>query len=590
MSIVTITGLSMKMNNMRYVFDLDNTLCLTLKNNQGDWDYLNAEPITERINIVNDLYDEGHYIIVETARGCVSKKNWYEPTYNQLVGYGLKFHELRTGVKFNGDLFIDDKGINSEVFFEKKDDHVYEIIDNNKIIVFCEIFVEKNELRLEEYLFCIKKNIENPSVEKIFLVCNNLVYSNNLEYFQHFIQTRLNNSSKISVILENSTRFTFNNFIKYTQNLVAIDKVVVVMNLDIFIPVTDEWKTVKQNFFNRLDNQVCLALSRTEYINDVLQFRDERAWERGEFADAWCFKTPLHITEDDFPFTIPVGSAPTCDNFMFLILGKKYKKVFNWAQKYTIYHHDFVRKPETAVSKEGRMILHDDVVQLDHKLLKNYDETEYLNSPYQDWEEILFKLSNKMEKGALEDKKLYEEFSNLIKTFNINKIIETGTYLGWSTKIMCTFGVPVESVEINTEFFNYAKSNLHYENLRLHNSSSIDFLNNMEVQENENYLFFIDSHWDPEPLPLLEELEAIHKKGIKPVIIIHDFFVPDENGKAKFGYDKYGDQTLCLEFIHTQLNKIYGSYEFYYNQEIDCVNSGVIFIYPKQIINDTISD
>jgi len=105
---------------MRYVFDLDNTLCDTKKNDDGNWDYLNAEPFVDRIKTVNTLYDEGNYIIIETARGCVSKKNWYEDTYNQLVKFGLKFNELRTGIKFNADLFVDDKAINSELFFNKK--------------------------------------------------------------------------------------------------------------------------------------------------------------------------------------------------------------------------------------------------------------------------------------------------------------------------------------------------------------------------------------------------------------------------------------------------------------------------------------
>jgi len=102
---------------MRYVFDLDNTLCDTKKKEDGNWDYLNSEPFIDRINIVNKLFDDGHYIIIETARGCVSKKNWYEPTYNQLISFGLKFNELRAGVKFNADFFIDDKAINSENFF-----------------------------------------------------------------------------------------------------------------------------------------------------------------------------------------------------------------------------------------------------------------------------------------------------------------------------------------------------------------------------------------------------------------------------------------------------------------------------------------
>ena len=33
------------------------------------------------------------------------------------MDFGLKFNELRAGVKFNADFFIDDKGINSEDFF-----------------------------------------------------------------------------------------------------------------------------------------------------------------------------------------------------------------------------------------------------------------------------------------------------------------------------------------------------------------------------------------------------------------------------------------------------------------------------------------
>jgi CMP-N,N'-diacetyllegionaminic acid synthase len=103
---------------MIYVFDLDNTLCDTKRKSDGNWDYINAEPFEERIKKVNSLYNDGNYIIIETARGCVSKKNWYEQTYNQLIGFGLKFHELRTGVKFNADFFIDDKAINSELFFK----------------------------------------------------------------------------------------------------------------------------------------------------------------------------------------------------------------------------------------------------------------------------------------------------------------------------------------------------------------------------------------------------------------------------------------------------------------------------------------
>lgn len=100
-----------------FVFDLDNTLCDTKRKEDGNWDYLGALPFQERINKVNSLYDEGHEIIVETARGCVSGKDWYPQTFEQLVTFGLKFHKLRAGVKFNADYFIDDKAVNDKDFF-----------------------------------------------------------------------------------------------------------------------------------------------------------------------------------------------------------------------------------------------------------------------------------------------------------------------------------------------------------------------------------------------------------------------------------------------------------------------------------------
>ena len=98
---------------MVYCFDLDGTLCNTDGNN-----YKDSTPKKERIEIVNTLYDEGHTILIDTARGCVSGKNYFFFTMEQLKSWGLKFHTLRTGVKFGADIFIDDKGIQDQRFFK----------------------------------------------------------------------------------------------------------------------------------------------------------------------------------------------------------------------------------------------------------------------------------------------------------------------------------------------------------------------------------------------------------------------------------------------------------------------------------------
>jgi len=97
-----------------YVFDIDGTLC-TLVNNA---DYKKAQPLPNRIEIVNKLYDEGHYIKLYTARGSQTGIDWSEITKDQLSKWKLKFHELIINCKPHGDLFVDDKAINADLFFK----------------------------------------------------------------------------------------------------------------------------------------------------------------------------------------------------------------------------------------------------------------------------------------------------------------------------------------------------------------------------------------------------------------------------------------------------------------------------------------
>ena len=99
---------------MTYCFDLDGTLCT---NTEGE--YNKAEPFLDRISVVNNLYDLGNTILIDTARGSTTKIDWHELTEKQLKEWGVKYNKLRVGVKFTADLYIDDKSIN-EFFFRDK--------------------------------------------------------------------------------------------------------------------------------------------------------------------------------------------------------------------------------------------------------------------------------------------------------------------------------------------------------------------------------------------------------------------------------------------------------------------------------------
>jgi len=103
-----------------YFVDVDGTICT-----QTNGDYKEAQPLKERIEKLNKLYDEGYCIIYHTARGmnrfdgdiesCYT--TYYDFTENQLREWGVKFHDLILGKPYY-DHWIDDKAMNSEEFFK----------------------------------------------------------------------------------------------------------------------------------------------------------------------------------------------------------------------------------------------------------------------------------------------------------------------------------------------------------------------------------------------------------------------------------------------------------------------------------------
>ena len=93
------------MEKMNIYVDIDETICFY----SGERNYSNAKPNLENINKINILYNEGHKITYWTARGSVTKIDWFEITENQLKKWGCKYHNLSVGEKPAYDLLICDK-------------------------------------------------------------------------------------------------------------------------------------------------------------------------------------------------------------------------------------------------------------------------------------------------------------------------------------------------------------------------------------------------------------------------------------------------------------------------------------------------
>lgn len=101
------------MNKKIFCFDIDNTICVTNGNN-----YKLSKPIKKNISALNSLFNNGHKVILFTARGMntfkgdlkLIEKNYRKFTKNQLSSWGVKYSKLLFG-KPNFDFLIDDKSI-----------------------------------------------------------------------------------------------------------------------------------------------------------------------------------------------------------------------------------------------------------------------------------------------------------------------------------------------------------------------------------------------------------------------------------------------------------------------------------------------
>lgn len=175
---------------------------------------------------------------------------------------------------------------------------------------------------------------------------------------------------------------------------------------------------------------------------------------------------------------------------------------------------------------------------------------------------------------ALSDKFLLEEILKLKEKFDSKVFFETGTWKGLSANIISKFFHKVYTYENNKSLFNEAtKNNENNKNVILRFGNSVDGLRQDLKEENKNDIFFLDAHWD-EYFPLLDELKVIEEKKIKPIILIHDFFTPDENGNPKYGYDTYGDRIIGHNLVKDYMDKIYDKQYIHYCLQSE-INSGV---------------
>ena len=189
-------------NKLRFCFDIDNTLVTypTIPN-----DYSTVKPIYKMINLLNYLKEQGHYIILHTARRMKTHDNNVGKvikdiacvTINTLEKFNIYYDELIFG-KPLADIYIDDRSLNPYIndisyfgiFDINNNEYIHNKVNNNK---YNEIKKINNEIIKTGPIFFMKgeyyfyKNIPNNLLEYFPKLINyNIIDSNksilNIEY------------------------------------------------------------------------------------------------------------------------------------------------------------------------------------------------------------------------------------------------------------------------------------------------------------------------------------------------------------------------------------------------------------------------
>lgn len=92
---------------MRICVDIDGTLCMPATGT----DYRFAVPVREMVEYVRALKRAGHTIILYTARGSGTGKDWAIVTERQLREWAVPYDELHFGKPY-ADVYIDDRAVN----------------------------------------------------------------------------------------------------------------------------------------------------------------------------------------------------------------------------------------------------------------------------------------------------------------------------------------------------------------------------------------------------------------------------------------------------------------------------------------------
>ena len=93
--------------------DIDGTICKQdgdPRSSDDAYSFRTSKPFPQRIEYLNSLHEEGHYLHYWTARGCWDGTDTLDETRAQLDSWGVKYNDVAVFKPFY-DIWIDDKAV-----------------------------------------------------------------------------------------------------------------------------------------------------------------------------------------------------------------------------------------------------------------------------------------------------------------------------------------------------------------------------------------------------------------------------------------------------------------------------------------------
>ena len=184
-----------------------------------------------------------------------------------------------------------------------------------KLVLIQQYYKPSESVRLKEIDKCLKKNIENPLIDCIYL----FVESKNIKLPKH---------PKL-VFLEMKNRITYADCIHLIKNKIGEGKLVVFANSDIYLDAS--W----YNLWSSDIHDICLALLRWEESDGEPEIYGPRA----DSQDTWVVHSDSVINRswNLDAFTIPFGT-PGCDNAILIEFLRNKFKIINPALSLRTLH------------------------------------------------------------------------------------------------------------------------------------------------------------------------------------------------------------------------------------------------------------